>query len=142
MRKFSLLMMLFLMIGGVAMAQKPMKKESMTPEMRAQKMTDRMVKELSLNEQQAKSVQVLNLQFVEQMKDKKMGMKDKALCDSCKKMVKERKAENHKMRREFKESKELRNDQLKTILTKDQYDLYMKNMKERAEKAQKVQRGS
>lgn len=138
MKKISLLFLMLCLAGSMAMAQKPVKKERMTPEARAQKMTDRMVKELSLNDQQAKEVQALNLQMANQMKDRKAGMDKKELCDSCKKIVKERKADMKKVRGDFKMNKEMRNEQLKKILTKDQYDLYMKNIKERAAKAQRV----
>lgn len=138
MKKIRLFIMMLCLGGGVAMAQKPVMKEMMTPELRAQKMTEQMKKELSLTDQQAKEVQTLNLQMVSQMKERRGGMEKKELCDSCKKIIKERKADKQKLRGEFREMKEMRNEQLKKILTQDQYELYLKNMKERTAKAQKT----
>ena len=138
MKKISLFIMMICMAGGIAMAQKPTMKKMMTPKARAEKMTEQMKKELSLTDQQAKEVQALNLQTVNQMKERRAGMEKKELCDSCKKMVKERKADMQKVRGEFRKVKVMRNEQLRKILTKDQYQLYLKNMKERTAKAQKT----
>ena len=116
MKKFNLFLMAILLMGGVAMAQGPKRgdKKDGTPEVRAQHMTDRMVKEFSLNEKQAKELQAANLEFAKQMQTKK----------------EQAKAEKKQKREEMKAMRDARETQLKQILTEDQYTAYQKKQAE------------
>lgn len=137
MKRICLILLSVCMLGGLVMAQKPVKKDAMTPEARAEKMTTRMVKELSLNNKQAAQIKVLNLELVTRMQAKKVDLKlvrQEIVCDSCKKVKKEKKAEMKEMRAGMKEAKEAREAELKTILTPEQYSLYQKNMEQRSQK--------
>lgn len=131
------LFLIMVLLTGLAMAQKPIKKEVVTPQAQAQKMTRRMEKDLSLSPQQTREVQILNLEFASQMKavslDKK-ELRNKVACDSCKKIAQKQKMVTKNMHTEIKENKEAREAKLKTILTKEQYELYQKNMEQRTHK--------
>lgn len=109
---FAAAMALCLLAGTSVFAQGMKNRESMTVEQMAQKKTDKMTKELMLNEQQSKQLYDLNLQQMQQMK----AEGEKAKMD--------RKAEMEKV---------------KSILTPEQYEKWMMMRKEQAEaRAQKM----
>lgn len=117
MKRFNLFLMAILLMGGVVMAQDSRRgdKKDVTPEVRAQRMTDRMVKEYSLNEKQAKELQAANLELVKQMQVNK----------------EQAKAEKRQKREDMKSMRDAREAQLKKILTTDQYTAYQKKQAER-----------
>ena len=129
-------------MGGFAFAQPgPGKRQgNVSPETRAEKMTERMVKELSLNESQAKELQAINLEFVTQMKANAIHRGSKGERPSDKerkskqadKKAKTDKAEKNKMRDNMKEAHEARDAKLKKVLTEAQYTQYQKNVEQKA----------
>lgn len=117
MKRFNLFLMAILLMGGVVMAQgsKRGDRKEVTPEVQAQHMTDRMVKEFSLNEKQAKELQAANLEFAKQMQANK----------------EQAKAEKKQKREEMKTMRDARDARLKKILTQDQYTAYQKKQADR-----------
>lgn len=95
---------------------------------RAERMTERMVKEYSLNDEQKQKLQVANLAWVEKMVANQVGRPGQQKDDKAAKMTKE---ERDKRMAEMKKSREEYDAQLKKILTKDQYDAYTKKQAER-----------
>lgn len=89
MKKIALLMVAAFLMGGMAMAQQARRGDKMpNPKVRAERMTERMTKEYSLNETQKKQLLEANMALVEKMGDRPMhrrpDMKQgKAGCDSC-----------------------------------------------------------
>lgn len=151
MKRISFLMIALLMIGGMAMAQGPRRggDTKMDPKTRAERMTERMVKEYSLNDTQKKKLFEINLAMAEQQmggcsetakSDMKQGKKDKntQVTDNCcsnkKETKKVTKEDREKMRNEMKASREAYDTQLKKILTKEQYDAYTTRQAERQQK--------
>lgn len=110
MKRISFLIIAILLIGGVAMAQGHRKggNRKVDPKERAERMTERMVKEYSLNEAQKKELLAANVALVEK--------------------------DREKMRQEMKASRDAYDAQLKKILTKDQYADYTKKQAERRQK--------
>lgn len=134
MKRFNLFLIAILLLSGIAMAQGPRRgdRKEATPEAQAQRMTDRMVKEFSLNEQQAKELQAVNLKLTKQMQANK----------------EQAKADKKQKREEMKSMREERDARLKTILTEDQYTAYQKkqadrekDMKEKGNPRHKNKRG-
>lgn len=117
MKRFNLFLIAILLMGGIAMAQGPRRgdRKNVTPEMQAQRMTDRMVKEYSLNEKQAKELQAANLEYTKQMQANR----------------EQAKADKKQKREEMKTKRDAREAQLKKILTEDQYTAYQKKQAER-----------
>lgn len=142
MKKFNLFLIAVILMGGFAFAQPgPGKHQgNVSPETRAKKMTERMVKELSLNESQAKELQAINLEFVTQMKANAIHRDSKGERPSDKerkskqadKKAKTDKAEKSKMRDNMKEAHEARDAKLKKVLTEAQYTQYQKNVEQKA----------
>lgn len=97
-----------MLMGGLAMAQRLHKgdRREVTPQERAERMTERMAKEYALNDEQKKELLSAN----------------KALAE---------KGDREKMRQEFKASREAYEAQLKKIMTEDQYAAYAKKQAER-----------
>lgn len=162
MKRISLLMIVALLMGGMAMAQQNRRDKKVDPKVRAERMTERMVKEYSLNDAQKKQLQEANLALVEKTGDKAMHRrgelrKGKNESDSCccakaghrkdakvnKKDGKrpqltdeqraQAKAGMKKQREEMKAARTAYDAQLQKIMTKEQYAVYTKNMKERKE---------
>lgn len=108
------------MVGGLAMAQGPRKegKMKMDPKERAEKMTERMAKEYSLNEEQKKELFDLNLAFNEKMAKK---AEDKTV-------------EKEQIHKEMKANHDVYDAQIKKIMTEEQYASYAKNQAERLKK--------
>lgn len=163
-RIFMILMAAFLM-GGMVMAQHARRSDKMPdPKARAEHMTDRMVKEYSLNDTQKKQLLEANLALVEKMGDMPRHRRDmhkgKKCCESCvcgkagkhhkkgdkvdKKDSKrpqltdeqraQKKAEMEKKREEMKVARTAYDAQLQKIMNKDQYAAYTKNLQDRKDK--------
>ena len=124
MKRIVFWMVALLLMSGVAMAQANRQggRQQMDPKTRAQRMTERMVKEYSLNEDQKQQLLDVNLAWVEKMAAR--HSKD----DKAARMTKE---EREKKAAEMKKSREDYDAQLKKILTKEQYDSYVKKQAER-----------
>ena len=66
MKRISFLLVALLMVGGMAMAQGPRRGgQNMDPKERAERMTERMAKEYSLNETQKKQLLEANMALME-----------------------------------------------------------------------------
>lgn len=144
MKRIAFLMVALLMMGGItAMAQGHRgDHKRMTPQQRAEKMTERMVKEYSLNDTQKAQLLQLNLAQCEKM-DGRMSMHSKkAMKKDMKKDGKKNRKEapkmtqeeREKMRAEMKAAKENYNVQLQKIMTPDQYASYLKKQSEREQR--------
>lgn len=136
MKRIAFLMIALFMIGGVAMAQGQRgEHKKMTPAERAEKMTERMVKEYSLNDTQKKQLQELNLTQCEKMDARMSSMRPhkdgKKEDEKAPKMTKE---EREKMRAEMKTAGDEYNAQLQKIMTKEQYAAYTKKQAEREQR--------
>lgn len=155
MKRIGFLMVALLLMGGLAMAQGPRRDgQKMDPKARAEKMTERMAKELSLNDAQKQQLLEANMAFMEKMgrpegprRDMKKKDADCQATDSCtcnkkdgKKDHKARKGDKmgkedrQKMQQDMKASRDAYDAQLKQILTKEQYDKYIQQRAERQQK--------
>lgn len=141
MKKIVLLMVAVFLLGGMAMAQQTRRNDKMPdPKVRAERMTERMAKEYSLNETQKKQLLEANMALVEKMGDRPMHRrpdmrKGKAECDSCvhAKMSKHHGKDAKVGKKKYEEMQATRaayDAELQKIMTKDQYAAYSKNMKE------------
>lgn len=103
-------MIALLLMGSMAMAQGHRKggNREVDPKERAERMTERMAKELSLNDAQKKELLNANMDLVGK--------------------------DREKIREEMKASRDAYDAQLKKILTKDQYADYTKKKAERKQK--------
>lgn len=153
MKRIGFLMVALLMIGGMAMAQGHRKGGSdkrMDPKAHAERMTERMAKEYSLNDTQKKELLEANLAhvakvgtFAKGMKSGvKQGKKDKCtqVTDSCCSKKERKRApkmtiENReKMRKDAKALREDYDAQLKKIMSKEQFDAYAQKQADRQQK--------
>ena len=76
MKRISFLLAALLMMGGMVMAQGPRRGgQDMDPKTRAERMTERMAKEYSLNETQKKELLEVNMAFVQKMGERPGRMK-------------------------------------------------------------------
>lgn len=129
MKRIVFWMVALLLIGSTAMAQGGRKGgERMDPKTRAERMTERMVKEYSLNDTQKQQLMDANLAWVEKMAGNQVGRSNKQKDENAPKVSKE---DREKMMAEMKKSREDYDAQVKKILTKDQYDTYVKKQAER-----------
>lgn len=116
MKRIAFFMIALLMVGGLAMAQRPHRRGmKMDPKERAEKMTERMTKQYSLNADQQKQLMEINLAFNEKMAK---GNEDKKL-------------EREQMFKKMRKNRDAYNSQLKKVMTEDQYALYTKRQAER-----------
>ena len=136
MKKIVLMLMAAFFMGGMVMAQHVRRGEKMPdPKVRAERMTERMAKEYSLDDNQKKQLLEANLAFVEKMGNRPVHRrpdmrKGKNVCDSCtcNRAGKHHKKENRVAVRTAYDA------QLQKIMTKDQYAAYSKKMQERKNK--------
>lgn len=138
MKRIVFWMVALLLVGSTAMAQQGNRRgggERMDPKTRAQNMTERMVKEYALDEAQGKQLLEVNLAWAEKMAANLPGSAKGEGTAKPSKEDREKKVE------EMKKSREDYEAQLKKILTKDQYDSYVKKQAER-EKQMKERRSS
>lgn len=157
MKRISFLLVALLLMGGMAMAQGSRRggDKQVDPKVRAERMTERMAKEYSLNDSQKQQLLEANQAMLAKMgrpdgtrhemrkgkKDKSCQATDSCTC-TCKKAGKKdgqrapkmTKEEREKMHQEMKASREAYDVQLKKILTKEQYDTYTKKQAERQKK--------
>lgn len=159
MKRITLLMVALLMIGGMAMAQGHRRggDRKMDPKAHAERMTERMSKEYSLNDTQKKQLLEANQALAEKMGSRpagtksgmKQGKKEKCtqVTDSCcsnkegRKAPKRTKEDREKMHKEMKASREAYDGQLKKIMTKEQYDTYTTKQAERQQKMKEGRKG-
>ncbi len=141
------IMTAFLMSGTMfAQHRHRGERKDVTPKERAERMTERMVKEYSLNDKQKQQLLEMNLQWMEQMKDgnrphkaPKAKMKHKERKEACKDSTKcqmpGQQRADHKARIEkMMADRKAYDTQLQQILTKEQYAAYTKKMQERKDK--------
>ena len=129
MKRISFLLAALLMMGGMVMAQGPRRGgQDMDPKTRAERMTERMAKEYSLNETQKKELLEVNMAFVQKMGERPGRMKPEM------RQGKKSKEDREKMRQEMKASRESYEAGLKKIMTKDQYAAYTKKQAEREQR--------
>lgn len=141
MKRIAFLMIALFMIGGVVMAQGQRgEHKKMTPAERAEKMTERMVKEYSLNDVQKKQLLEVNLARCEKM-DARMSMRlDVNGKKDGKKAPQMTKEEREKMRAEMKNANDEYNAQLQKIMTEEQYASYTKKQSEREQRMKEGRR--
>lgn len=165
MKRIIMIMVAAFLMGGMVMAQHARRGDKMPePKVRAERMTERMAKEYSLNDTQKKQLLEANLVLVEKMGDMpkhrrgdiRKGKKDCAC--TCSKADKhhnkkdsvakkecgkaqltdeqraQKKAEMAKKREEMTAARTAYNAQLQKIMTKEQYASYTKNLQERKAK--------
>lgn len=129
MKRIVFWMFALLLMSSAVMAQGNRRGEApMDSKTRAERLTERMVKEYSLNNEQKQKLQVANLAWVEKMAANQVGRPGQQKDGNAAKMTKE---EREKRMAEMKKSREEYDAQLKKILTKDQYDAYTKKQVER-----------
>lgn len=156
MKKLGFLLVVFVMMGGMALAQKPQKAKKMDPKVRVERMTERMAKELSLNDAQKKQLQEANGVLLAQMDSchlkpmvgkkgkcpmmRKKGCCQMVACDSIApgkhqrmKVAKRSKEERAKVVETMKSAHQAYEAQLKRILTKEQFEVYTKKKEARQE---------
>lgn len=100
------------------MAQGMRNGKKMDPKERAEKMTERMAKEYSLNEAQKKDLLEANMALTEKMANR----------------AEDKKAEREELRKEMQNNRDAYDAKLKKILTEEQYAAYSKNQAERQKK--------
>ena len=153
MKRIIVLMMAVFLAGGLVMAQQGRRGgKKPDPKVRAERMTERMAKEYSLNDVQKQQLLVANLALAEKMGDMPMrygmGMNNNNQDSRAGKHHKGRKAgrknarlteeqrtkmqaEMQKKRAEMETAMTQYQAELQKIMTKDQYAAYTKNMQER-----------
>ena len=128
MKKLNLLLIAIFVFASMSMAQGQRgERRNMDPEARATEMTQRMVKQLSLTDDQAKELKAVNLEFTTQLK---------ASRDEMRKNFQDQSTSNNKpqmngMSEKYKAAMDAYEVKLQKILTKDQYDQYLKTKSER-----------
>lgn len=140
MKRIVLIWMAAFLMGGMAMAQHARYSDKMPePKVRAERMTERMVKEYSLNDTQK---QQLNLALVEKMGDmpmhrakahkhhKREGKRHQLTAEQ----RTQKKAEMEKKREEMKTARIAYDSQLQKIMTEEQYAAYSKKVQDRKAK--------
>lgn len=118
MKKIGFLIVALLLTGGMAMAQGPRNGKKMDPKERAERMTERMAKEYSLNEAQKKDLLEANMALTEKMANR----------------AEDKKAEREELRKEMQNNRDAYDAKLKKILTEEQYAAYSKKQAERQKK--------
>lgn len=149
MKRVGLLLFALIMMGGIALAQGPQRGREMTTKERAEWMTERMVKDFSLNDTQKKQLLEANLAWMEKMgnrpggermrqgkdvqdKDSVTNKKQKRQDD--KKVTKE---QRENMMQEMQTARSEYEVQLQKIMTKEQYESYLKKQEERRQRGQR-----
>lgn len=162
MKKIIMTLIATLLMGGMVMAQSEQRgKKVVEPKERAERMTERMAKEYSLNDKQKAQLLEANLILVEKVGNRPMqprhqrmkqdaGNKECACCCACSQKARhkseasrgnkknltdaertQRKVEMQKRHEEMKEVSDAYDAQLKKILTKQQYEEYTKKKNEK-----------
>lgn len=143
MKRIVLIWMAAFLMGGMAMAQHARHSDKMPePKVRAERMTERMVKEYSLNDTQKQQLLEANLALVEKIGDMPMHRakahkhhkrdgKRHQLTDE---QRAQKKAEMEKKREEMKTARIAYDSQLRKIMTEEQYAAYSKKVQDRKAK--------
>lgn len=144
MKRIILVWMAAFLMGGMVMAQQARRSGNMPdPKVRAERMTERMAKEYSLNDTQKKQLLEANMELVEKMGDRtgqrkpnvRKGKGEKECCcqEAGKRAEKagKRPQLTDEQRAERKKARDSYNEQLKKIMTSDQYAAYTKKMQDR-----------
>ncbi len=119
MRKLSLILFLFMATVGITVAQQADgRRQSRTPEERAELMTNRMVKDLALTSEQASKLKEVNLAQAKKMET------------IWAKQTEDRKENREEARVALSSTEE----KYKEILTPEQFEKYEKNKEERIDK--------
>lgn len=123
MKKIVYLVIAFLVVSSVAMAQAPRGesaegRKKVDAQTRAERLTERLVKEYSLTDEQKKQVSDANLAWVKQIDAITQGDKQR-----------------EEQREKMKKAHEIYDVQLKKILTSEQYDAYTKDQSKRRDRA-------
>ncbi|KAA6349252.1 hypothetical protein EZS27_003363 [termite gut metagenome] len=110
MKRIVYLVIAFFIVSNMAMAQAPRggNDRNIDPKTRAERMTERMVKDYSLTDEQKAQVYEANLALMQKMGTIMQGDRDK-------------------QREEMGKSRDAYNVQLKKIMTEEQYATYTKN---------------
>lgn len=141
MKRIAFFMVTLFLMGSMAMAQGQRgEHKKMTPKERAERMTERMAKEYSLNDTQKKQLLELNLAQSEKMGDRMSMRPNKGGKKDGKKAPEMTKEQREKMRAERKAANEEYNAQLQKIMTKEQYDSYIKKQAEREQRMKEGRR--
>lgn len=145
MKKISLILIVFMLCSMMTFAQgRPGRHErkSIAPKEQADRMTNRMAKELSLSEEQKDRVKVVNLAFCQQLEECRKNRRAlKRVCcgkdtaclsdDARLSLAKVNRKEVRKLNEYAKSARLSRNAKLKEILTKEQYATFEKRQAER-----------
>ncbi|NDV65130.1 DUF4890 domain-containing protein [Bacteroides sp. 224] len=131
MKKITFLIVIALMTTATVMAQGPRRggqgqQRERDPKAQAERMTERMAKEYSLNEEQKKQLSELNLTMTQEMSKK---AEENAKKEKKNKEAKSKEVE--KQREARKAQMDDYNTKLKKILTEEQYNDYIKKREER-----------
>ena len=124
MKKTLITLAAILMIGSTASAQEEQNNKQMTerhqfnPEMAAKRQTDQVVKELGLNEEQAAALLKLNTERMSQMTPQRGPIEKN---DSLQPRQRPSKQQMEEMRAKMEEQRNAYNEEVKKILTEEQY---------------------
>ncbi len=113
-----------ILIAPLAMAQDKQGKEQKTPEERAKRHTERMTQELGLTAEQSAKVGDINLRYVDVLADLKASGQDKEV-----------------MKEQGKALRDKRDEELKLVLTAEQYTRMMA-LREQKRKEAKAKRAA
>lgn len=128
MKRIVLIWMAAFLMGGMAMAQHARRSDNMPePKVRAERMTERMVKEYSLNDTQKQQLLEANLALVEKMGDMPMH---RAKAHKHHK----RDGKRHQLTDEQRAARTAYDSQLQKIMTEEQYAAYSKKVQDRKAK--------
>lgn len=141
MKRIAFLMFALLMAGTMTMAQGPRRgggERERDPKAHAERMTERMVKEYSLNDTQKQQLLEANLEMVQNMgeRNRPEPPKEKAKEKKGKEKKETDRPSREELQKKMKESREAYDAKLKQIMTKEQYEAYTKNREERAKRGE------
>ncbi len=139
MKKISLLLVSLLMVAGMAMAQNQGRGGNRTPRETAQEMTDRMVKEYSLDDDQKSKLLEVNDQYLKDAQKRYEAARGQAGNNNNGERPQMTQEQREKMRKEMTEAREAYNKKVKEIFTEDQFKAYQK--KEQEARSQRQPRG-
>ncbi len=129
MKKLILVMFMLVGLSGFTQKQGGMSGDKMTPEERADMMTQRLTKQLDLTAEQQAKVKALYLGQAQKHQEMMDARKDKMM--DAKEKMKDRRA---RMRAEMMADRKKNMEQLKAILTEDQFNKFEEMQKERQQK--------
>ena len=136
MKRIVLIWMAAFLMGGMAMAQHARHSDKMhEPKVRAERMTERMVKEYSLNDTQKQQlVEKMGDMPIHRAKAHKHHKRDGKRHQLTDEQRAQKKAEMEKKREEMKTARIAYDSQLQKIMTEEQYAAYSKKVQDRKAK--------